>query len=172
MGVPVVAYRATVNEYYDNWLFRLPNLLSHQCFNFDELRTTLRMIFESNLGLPDKDEKKALFGHYLAALDGPLACERILDVLEKTLDGRSELPKPALGDWLNGHYKATRRILKRRFKSHFQGSNDKSKFDRHRYPGVSLEEVCTRVSRFQQVLGESSDLKVDQIGNHIFHISV
>ena len=170
MGVPVLAYRATVNEYYDNKLFRLPNLLSHQCFDFEELRVTLKSILAGELRAEDGDERKALLNYHLTAQDGPLACERILDVLEKTLDGRSELPKPALGDWLNGHYKATRRILKRRFKSTFQDSNDKSKFDRHRYPGVSLEEVCTRVSLFQQLLGESRDLEVDQIGKHIFQI--
>jgi len=170
MGVPVVAYRATVNEYYDNRFFRLPNLLSNQCFDFEELQLTLGKILTGELGAADGAETKELFDHYVAAQDGPLACERILDVLEKTLDGRSELPKPTFGDWLKGYYKATRRTLKRRFKSHLR-SHDKSKFDSHRYPGVSLEEVCRRVSRFQQVLGESKDLEVDQIGNHIFRIS-
>jgi hypothetical protein len=170
MGVPAVAYRATVNEYYDNGLARIPNL-SHQCFNFDELRTTLRMIFEGNLGLPDKDEKKALFGHYLAALDGPLACERIIDVLEKTLDGRSELPKPAFGDRLKGHYKTIRRNWKKQYKSLFPSEDNKPALLRHLYPGMSLKEVRTRISRFQQVLSESSNLRVDQIGKHIFRIS-
>jgi surface carbohydrate biosynthesis protein len=171
MGVPVVAYRATANEYYDNRFFRLPNLLSHQCFDFEELRVTLKSILTGELRAENGDERKAILDYHLAAQDGPLACERILDVLEKTLDGRSELPKPAFSDWLKGHYKATRRILKRRFKSTFQDSNDKSKFDRHRYPGISLEEVCTRVSLFQQLLGESRKLEVSQIGTHIFRIT-
>ena len=41
---------------------------------------------------------------------------------------------------------------------------------RFRFPGVSIAEVCERVSRFQQLLGEDIDLKVDQIGENIFHI--
>jgi len=32
----------------------------------------------------------------LAAQDGQLACERIINVLEEIMEGRSELPKPAL----------------------------------------------------------------------------
>ena len=171
MSVPAVAYRATINEYYDNGLARIPNMLSHQCFNFDELQTTLRMIFEGNLGLPDEDEKKALFGHYLAALDGPLACERIIDVLEKTLDGRSELPKPTFGDRLKGHYKTIRRNWKKQYKSLLPSEDNKPALLRHLYPGISLKEVRTRISRFQQVLNESSNLRVDQIGKHIFRIN-
>jgi len=31
----------------------------------------------------------------LAAQDGQLACERIINVLEEIMEGRSELPKPA-----------------------------------------------------------------------------
>jgi surface carbohydrate biosynthesis protein len=171
MGVPVLAYRATVNEYYDNRFFHLPNLLSHQCFDFEELQLILGKILAGELGTADGAEKKQLFEHHLAAQDGPLACERILDILEKALDGHSELPKPPLGDWLKGHYRATRRILKRRFKSQLQDSHDKSKFNRHRYPGVSLQEVRRRVSRFQQVLGGVGNLEVDQIGKHIFRIT-
>jgi surface carbohydrate biosynthesis protein len=171
MSVPAVAYRATVNDYYDNGLPSIPNRLSHQCFNFEELRATLRKILAGELGADDEDERKALFDNYLAAQDGPLACERIVDVLEKMLDGKSELPKPVFGDRLKGHYKATRRNLKKRFKSYLPSAANKPFVERYLYPGVSLEEICTRLSRFQQVLGESSNLKVDQIGNHIFRIS-
>ena len=37
MCVPAVSYQATVNEYYDCGFYRLPNFLSHQCFNYDDL---------------------------------------------------------------------------------------------------------------------------------------
>ncbi len=42
MGVPAISYRATVNDFYDHGFYRLPNLLSHQCFDFEELSITLR----------------------------------------------------------------------------------------------------------------------------------
>ena len=44
MRVPAVSYRKTVNDFYDDGFYRLPNRLSHQCFDFAELRTTLARI--------------------------------------------------------------------------------------------------------------------------------
>ena len=170
MGVPAVAYRATVNEYYDNGLARIPNMLSHQCFNFEELVVTLGDILAGKLGPADGDEREELINQHVAGRDGPLACERIVDVLEKIRDGRSELPKPSFGHRLKGHFKASRRNMKRRYNSYLPGAVSRSALKRHCFPGVSLEEVCTRISRFEKVLGESSDLKADQIGNHIFRI--
>jgi surface carbohydrate biosynthesis protein len=171
MGVPAISFRATVNDYYDYAFHHLPNLLSHQCFDLDELQVTLGKILSGELGPTGGHESEALIDHFLAARNGPLACDRIVDVLEKTMNGRSELVAPPFADRLKGHYKATRRNLKKRFISYLPGSHNKPRFDRHRYPGVSLGEVHARVSRFQQVLGVSSNLKIVQIGNHIFRIS-
>jgi len=171
IGVPAISYRATVDEQYDYGFYRLPNLLSHQCFNFEELVVTLGDILAGKLGPADGDEREELINQHVAGRDGPLACERIVDVLEKIRDGRSELPKPSFGHRLKGHFKASRRNMKRRYNSYLPGAVSRSALKRHCFPGVSLEEVCTRISRFQQVLGESSDLKADQIGNHIFQIT-
>ena len=44
MRVPAVSYRETVNDFYDDGFYRLPNRLSHQCFDFEELRATLSRI--------------------------------------------------------------------------------------------------------------------------------
>jgi surface carbohydrate biosynthesis protein len=171
MEVPAIAYRATVNEHFDNLLFRLPNLLSHQCFDFEELRETLGKILAGELGAATGDEREALIDNYLAARDGPLASERVVDVLEKALEGRAQLPKPALGDRLEGWYRATRRRLKKRYKSYLPGSISAPEVQRQRYPGISPKEVRARVSRFQQLLGESGELKVEQISRNIFRIN-
>ena len=60
------------------------------------MRVTLRKILAGELGAADGDKRKELIDHYLAAQDGQLACERIINVLEEIMEGRSELPKPAL----------------------------------------------------------------------------
>ena len=45
MRVPAISYRATVNDYYDYGFYQLPNRLSHQCFDFEQLQATLVKIF-------------------------------------------------------------------------------------------------------------------------------
>jgi surface carbohydrate biosynthesis protein len=171
MGVPAISYRAKVNEHYDYGFYRLPNLLSHQCFDFEELKLTLGKILSGQLGAAGGDERKKLAGQYLAALDGALACERILDVCEKIKDGQSARSEPALRHRLKGHCMATMRTLKRKFKARLPGSRNKPEFHRHRYPEVSLEEMRARISRFQRMLGDSRELQVEKISKQFYQIS-
>ena len=171
VGVPAISYRATVNEYYDYGFYRLPNLLSHQCFNFEELRLTLEKILAGELGAAGGDERKTIVDQHLAALDGPLACERIVDVCEKIVDGQFDRSKPALLDRLTGYCMANMRTLKRKIKARLPGSRKKPEFHRHRYPEVSLEEMRYRMLKFQQVLGDSKELQVERFSDQFFRIS-
>ena len=113
MGVPAITYRKSANEYYDNGFYRLPNSLSHQCFNFEELRLTVEKILAGELSGPVDEKQQVILGRYLTAQDGALACERIVDVLEKMTNGRSEFPKPDLLDRFEGWSVANgRRLVK------------------------------------------------------------
>jgi surface carbohydrate biosynthesis protein len=171
MGLPAISYRATVNENYDYGFYRLPNLISHQCFNFEELRETLRKILAGELGVADGNERKALLDHYLAAQDGPLACERIVDALEQFTENREEAVKQSIPKRLERWLVSKGLHLVKRLKSKIPGSHNRPEFQRHRYPEISLEEVSARISRFQKLLGESGELKVEQIFNMFFRIS-
>jgi hypothetical protein len=171
MGVPAISSRATVNDFYDLGFYRLPNLLSHQCFDFEELSTTLAKILAGELGAASGDEREILVSQHLAALDGPLACERMVDVCEKIVEGQSERSKPALLDRLTGYCMANLRTLKRQIKARLKRAHNKPEFHRHRYPEVSLEEVRDRMSRFQELLGDTRKLQVEKISDKFFRIS-
>jgi surface carbohydrate biosynthesis protein len=170
MGVPAISYREAVNEYYDYGFYRLPNLLSHQCFDFEELSITLGKILAGELGAAGGEEREILVRQHLAALDGPLACERIVDVCEKIIDGQLERSKPGLLDRLTGYCMANMRTLKRKIKAHLPRAQNKPEFHRHRYPEVSLEEIQRRMLRFQQVLVDSRQPQVEQISYQFFRI--
>jgi hypothetical protein len=177
MSVPAVSYQATVNEYYDCGFYRLPNFLSHQCFHYDDLVITLKKILSGELGSAKGEERRALMGHYLTAQDGPLACQRIADVLENILNDHSKSAGPTLASRLQGRYLMTKRRVKKKFKSFksYLPYRPKSKyrleFHRHRYPGVSLEEMREKVARVQDLLGLSGQLAVEQHSDDIFRIS-
>jgi surface carbohydrate biosynthesis protein len=171
IGVPAISYRATVNDFYDLGFYRLPNLLSHQCFDFEELRATLGDILAGKLGFTNGDEREELINHHLVALDGPLACERMVDVLEGIMGGRFELPRPSVRNHLEGWSMSAIRTLIKRFKERLPVSHNRPEFQHHRYPEVSLEEIRARISRFQQVLGDSKELKVEKIYDQFFRIS-
>jgi surface carbohydrate biosynthesis protein len=170
MGVPAISYRATVNDYYDHGFYRLPNMLSHQCFSFDELKITLDTILNGKLGAADGDERKALIEYHLTAREGPLACERIISVLEQIMEDRPETPKPALPDRFSGWCTANARRLIKRVKVYLPGSHAPPEFHHHRYPGISLEELRTRLKKFQQILDGGEELRLEQLYPHIFQI--
>ena len=170
MGVPAISYRPRVNEDIDQGFYRLPNQLSHQCFSYPELRETLGRILNGELGAADGTERQSLIDRHVAARDGALACERMVDVLETISQGHSGLPKPAAHRRMAGQCLANGRHLGKWFKSWLPGSHAPPEFHRHRYPGISLADLRGRLSRLQQALGDGVELKVEPVHEQIFRI--
>jgi surface carbohydrate biosynthesis protein len=172
LGVPAVAYRVRGHEQYDRDFHQLPNQLSHECFNFEELRATLEQILIGRLGIANGGERKALMNRHLAAQDGPLACERVIDVLENITEEMSEMPEPAIRDRLKSWVWATKRRVKKRFRGYRPNmSHNRPEFLRHRYPKISLDEIRNRVSGFQQLLGYDKELTVQRFAGRFFRIT-
>ena len=112
-----------------------------------------------------------MIDHYLAATNGPLACERIVEVIEEIAVGRSRVSGPSLINRVDGWYMATTRRLIKKLLSCLPDSHNRPEFHRHRYPGTSLSEVRERVLRIKETLGDSRVLQVDQISSEIFKVS-
>ncbi|MBL0714890.1 MAG: hypothetical protein JJV98_14440 [Desulfosarcina sp.] len=171
MGVPVVSYRATVNPEYDDGFYRLPNGLSRHCFNFKELEETLGQILDRRPMADTGIDRQALFARYLAAQDGALACERMVDVLAKAALELDNAPKPPLRDRLESWYKITKRRLRRSSILDHTGAHASLEYQRHKHPDVSIDDLRSRIKRFQQLLGHDAELKVDQVYPRVFRIS-
>ena len=171
MKVPAIAYRATINDTYDFGFYRLPNLISYSCFNFEELETTLKKILSGELGSADGDERNQLIEHYLAARVGPLACERIVDAIENYISAKTKLPEPGIAAQISGWSRWALRTMVKRFKDSRPGSHNRPQFQRHRYPDISIKEIQLRVSQFQKLLGDEKILNVKPFLEQFFVIS-
>jgi hypothetical protein len=171
MGVPAITYRASINETYDLGFYRLPNLISHPCFNSEELIASLKNILEGNFSPAGEDERKRLVEKYLAAREGPLACERIVDVLEKIVKNQGQSSIPGIGNRISGWSLFVLRTLIKRYKDSRPGSHNRPEFQSHRYPEISLSHMQERIHRFQQLLGSGNALKVELFLGQFFRIS-
>jgi len=171
MGVPAISYRAVVNDDYDLGFYRLPNMLSHQCFDFEELRVTLTEILAGKKGALAGGESKTLIDQYLAAQDGPLACERIVDVLDKEMEALAGLPRPPLMDRLEGWFRTTKRRVRGRSKSRDSGSHRSREHHRKKNPDISPDDLGARMTRLQRALGIDGPLQADPIDANLFRIS-
>ena len=174
MRTPAITYRASINEKYDFGFYRLPNLISHPCFSFDELATTLRDIVNGTFdpaAADDGDKRQQIVEQYLAAQDGPLACERMVDVLSDMVAGQAELPQPWLGARLYGWSLWAVRTIVKRYKDSRPASHNRPEFQRHRYPEVSLQDMQNRIFRLKSVLGIQEKLRAEKISDQFFRIS-
>jgi surface carbohydrate biosynthesis protein len=172
MDKPALSYRASVNEWWDKEFYYLTNQLSHQCFDFEELRETLHKILSNSLEAEETGQRQALMNRYLAAQTGPLACERMVDIFEEmthdTIDTTSVGVKLRFQSW----YWATRRRIKKYIRGHRAGlSHIHPDYLRHRYPEISLEDLCSKLNRFQLVLGDRTELNIDQFSKQLYRIS-
>jgi len=173
MRVPAVSYRATVNDVYDNGFYRLPNAVSHPCFSFDELCATLGNILEGRLGMPEGDDRLQLVRHHLAEMDGGrLACERMVDVLERIAVDQDQPLSRSVTHRADRWLARKGLHLLRQIKSRLPGSHNRPEFQRHRYPGLPLDEVRARIARFQRLLGDDTRLAVEPVTATIYRLRV
>jgi hypothetical protein len=171
MGVPAISYRAVVNEEYDYGFYVLPNKMSHQCFDVKQLIDLLRKVLAGEVGAADGDDRRELIKQYLAAQDGPLACERMIEVI-KTISDKIETAGQVPPQKRAVRWALTRGLhLAKGIKSRLPGSHNRPEFQRHRYPGISQGALEAKLLQFQQLLGNNQNLKVEQISNVIFQIS-
>lgn len=169
LGVPAISYLTTFNEYYDYDFQGLPTKLSHQCFNFEELKDSLTRILAGELGTAAGEEREALIKYYLAAQDGPLACERIVDILEESGYGRSKPPAKPLGTYAQGWMLATLKAMATKLNMRRPGPNRLAYHD-HRFPQISVAEIEQRVARFGKLLNRFGTIRVEQHSKHLFWI--
>ena len=172
MGVPSISYRESIDEKYDNGFYRLPNAVSHQSFNFDQLRDMIHLILSGKLGVADGDERQALVKRYLSSQDGPLACERMVDILAAAVTDQNDNDKPSLWDRLQRRLIAEGYHLYKRLKPKLPGSHNRPEFQKHRYPGITIELLHQKIERIQNILKDTTRLKVDQLSDVLFRISV
>jgi hypothetical protein len=170
LGVPSVSYLATFNEYYDYDFQGLPTKLSYQSFNFDELEDTLSRILHGELGVAGGEERRALIDYYLAAQNGRLACERIVDVLEDSGYGRTQPPASPAGTYIGGWALASLKTALTNLNMRRPGPNRLSYHD-HRFPEISVAQIEQKIARFGHLLNRFSTIRVIQYSRHLFRIN-
>jgi surface carbohydrate biosynthesis protein len=164
---PVVSYRPVLSERLDS---PLTNALSYQADDDDTLCDVLREIMDRELGVYDSPDQREIIEQNLAALDGPLASDRIVDVLEAMESSGSSRPPRSAFRHAHGWIQTHTRTVEKSFRTWIPGDKNNLGYQAQRFPGLSLEEVRTRVATFGELLGRFADLSVDQLSRNIFQI--
>ena len=172
MGVPAISYRASGSEKIDNGFYRLPNAVSDHCFNFEELQDRLNQIIAGKAAPANGDERKAVVDRYLASQSGPLACERMVDVLETVSSEVSDNSGPSVLERLQRRVIAGGYHTYKRIKPMLPGSHNRPEFQRHRFPNISPDRIKLKITRIQQLIGDSTRISVEPLSEVLFQVTV
>jgi surface carbohydrate biosynthesis protein len=168
VGTPAITFRPVKAVTYD---LDLPNGLGHEAGSVDELCETVGKVLRGELGRAPGTGARRPLHEYLAAIDGPLASERIVDALERSDAVHRGLPRPPLGNHLRGWFDATQRSFVKQFiKARIPGHRNNPEFQRHRFQGVSIDELRERIARLGRALGRFAHVKAEPVAEHIFRV--
>ena len=166
VGTPVVSFRPETNELD----VELIESLSHQAPGLSALLEIVRSILAGELGPHEHPDRKRDLERHIAALDGPLAAERMVDVLGKAGYGTRPPPRTSAARHLNGWLHNRLRTASKRINMRRREHRNSQDYHDHRFPDVSLDDVRERIARLGQQLGRFENLRVRQRSQHLFHI--
>lgn len=165
LDVPTVNFEPVRSAEYD---YALPGSLGRSAATIEEACEMARAMAQGTLGPLDLAERRTLLAPHLAALDGPLAADRMVDVLAEAgyLDGPPPAP-PLLArarGWLGNELRAVRKRVNMRRPGH----RNNLAYHAHRFPDIGVEDVRARVERLGRLLGRFKDVRVEPHGAHVF----
>ncbi|MBW2504358.1 MAG: hypothetical protein JRE16_07280 [Deltaproteobacteria bacterium] len=167
LGTPGVNYEPVTVDEYD---FPITRDVSRRVFNIDELLTAVRSIVNGELGPLDYAVRKAALEPHIAALEGRLAADRMVDVLDEGGYRDKQPPAPPWLDRVHGWYQTHLRTIEKRINMRRPGHRNNIALHNHRYPGISEEEMTAIIGRFGELLNRFDDIKVKKHSTHLYWI--
>lgn len=167
LGRPVVSYRPVVSEQADSPFIAA---LTHEAGGVAELCDRLREICSGKLGLAERPGQRELLEQRIAALQGRLASDRIVDALEASEASGERTPPPGALRFARGCAETWVRVGEKRVRSWIPGDKNSRSYQVQRFPGLATDDVRERVARFGRLLGRFEKLRVERISRDVFRI--
>lgn len=164
---PAVAYRPVISDCFD---YPLPNALSHNAYSLEELRSILTEVLEGRLGCVSAATRDLIFARHLAATSGPLAADRVIDVLQQAGYGARAPRRPGLRSYVSAWLGTNGRTLVKLVNMRRPQHRNSAAYHAHRFPEIPLEAVERRIERYRRLLGRFENVRVERHSKHIFRV--
>ncbi len=166
LGVPSIAYQSVVSERFDG---DLPNALSARAFDLDQLNAQIDAVL-GGTPLPDGEERRKRAHQHITSLEGPLASDRIVDVLADLYPAGALPSRPQPLRFATAWLHSEARALVKRARAQIPGNRNSADYQRHRFPGVTLEILRERTARLARLLNRFDNIRIQQRAEDIFEI--
>jgi surface carbohydrate biosynthesis protein len=167
LGTTGVNFEPEIADEYD---FAITRDVSHRVFTQDDVLKTVRAIVDGQLGPLDFAIRKAAMEPHIAALEGRLAADRIIDVLEEAGCMEKQPPPPPTSDRVSGWCQTKLRALIKRINMHRPGHRNNITLHDHRYPGITSTEMLNTIDRYRKLLGRFDGIRVKKHSKHLYWI--
>ncbi|MCG8460060.1 MAG: hypothetical protein MI919_27575 [Holophagales bacterium] len=155
LGRTTVAFEPLGHRLYD---IPLPNALSRSARSTEALLETLGDALRAPPA--PTPEQKRLVDRHMAARDGPLAIERILDHVDTLAAGGAlERKRTSPADRLGGWAQCALRGVEKRLNGFRRAHHNSLTYIRHRFPDLDVEDCEARIGRFRAALGRFSRVR-------------
>ena len=167
IGTPALSYRPVKAPGFDN---DLPNGLS---FEFEDggalAAAAVAIVRRRGDGRHQLDPgRRALLERHVNALSGPLACERLLDGIERNADILR--PIASAGKRVAMRLWHLSRLTYRNASKPWTKTLGKPDYHRHKFPGIGVGEVNERIGRLGAALGRFEGFAAEEIRPDLFRI--
>jgi hypothetical protein len=104
-------------------------------------------------------------------LDGQLAAERMVDVLESGQYNKRQPPAAPIWKFGEALIHNTLRTTVKQINMRRPGHRNNLAFHRHRFPDISVGEVRQRIARMGSLLNRFDNIKVERYSRYMFRIN-
>ena len=168
LDVPTVNFEPVTSAEYD---YQLPNSLSRSAVSIDDVCDLVVAMVRGAVGPLALAERRAKLDQHIAALDGPLAADRMVDVLDECGYRDHPPPAPPLSTQVRGRLDNRLRTMRKRRNMRRPGHRNNIVYHAHRFPDISVAEVRDRVARFGRLLQRFERVHVEPFGEYTFRFS-
>jgi surface carbohydrate biosynthesis protein len=167
LDTPAIAFQPVASVEFDD---DLPNSLSRRAYSVDELCATVRAVTAGDLGPLDEAQRRKILDQHVVGVDGPLAVDRMVDVLETAGYDRRQPPVSPRGEFIRGWLHNNARSLVKRINMRRPGHRNNLAFHDHRFPAISVEVIMERIARLGRLLHRFESIRVEKHSKHIFTV--
>jgi hypothetical protein len=168
LDVPTVNFEPVTSAEYD---YQLPNTVSRSAVSIDDVCELVVSMVRGVIGPLGLAERRATLERHLAALDGPLAADRMVDVLDGCGYRDRLPPAPPLWTRMRGQFDNRLRTVSKRRNMRRPGHRNNIVYHAHRFPDISVAAVRDRVARFGRLLNRFERVRVEPFGEYTFRFS-
>ncbi len=163
---PVVSFMPVTSEEFD---FEVANAVGRRAGDAQELVDAVGAALNDQADFLGEQTARNhdVLSRHLAAIDGPLAAERMLSSFESLVWEGAEASKPDLNGPLRtlvDSFQYQRMNLKRRLRG------DPVKRRRHKFPSLGLQELQEKLERFARLQGAEPAFAIEQLSKDLFAV--